>query len=100
MKKCSYVQYAAKATVAMPNPGKADLKRLNLVNGPVYLHFSLKHRQSVYVQKRSSRLAHFLNHGSPRLSPAAAAKAFGSKPVRFGRAALLTLGANVSHNKS
>lgn len=56
-------------------------------------------RQSVYVQKRSSQIAHFLNHGSPRLSPAAAAKAFGSKPVRFGRAALLTLKANVSHEQ-
>ena len=41
MKKCSYVQYAAKATVAMPKPGNADLNLLNLVNGPVYLHLSL-----------------------------------------------------------
>lgn len=42
----SYPQYAAKATVAMPKPGKLPLNRFNRVKGPVYRHASLSHNVS------------------------------------------------------
>jgi hypothetical protein len=42
----SYPQYAAKATVAMPKPGKLPLNRFHRVKGPVYRHASLFHNVS------------------------------------------------------
>jgi len=80
----SYPQYAAKATVAMPKPGKLPLNRFHRVKGPVYRHASLFHNVSnlfhVYIadEQRQRTLApmdrlqelhlllRMLSHRSPR----------------------------------
>jgi hypothetical protein len=46
----SYPQYAANATVAMPNPGKLPLNRLNRVKGPEYRHASLFQKISKLIR--------------------------------------------------
>jgi len=50
----SYPQYAAKATVAMPKPGKLPLNRFHRVKGPVYRHASLFHNVSNLFRYRNS----------------------------------------------
>lgn len=50
--KYSYPQYAAKATVAIPKPGKLPLNRFHLEKGPVYLHCSLEGERRQFRSKK------------------------------------------------
>lgn len=80
-----------KATVAMPKPGKAPLKRFHLVKGPVYLHSSLNDVEYFRLPKRLS------GHGKTHIrcqgsfndfreeEDEAAASLRMSNPVRFVR---------------
>lgn len=72
----------------MPNPGKAPLKRLNLVKGPVYLHSSLRKDVSAHNLFMFIALGvgpHIRRHGSFEVEPEEAASLRMSKPDKFGR---------------
>lgn len=83
----------------MPKPGKLPLNLFSRVKGPEYRHASLIVLVSDGMAKHTAEvLVYRLAHGSFAGAPEDAAKAFGSKPVRFARGALRTL-SDVSYQK-
>ncbi len=66
MKKCSYRQYPAKATVAVPRPGSVPLNLFQREKGPVNLQASLR-RGNLLACGSWSRSSRVLGAGGVRL---------------------------------